>query len=58
MASKLIVAKNNRLMQASYSLSIFEQKVILLSIEKLNSGQRISGDYSFTVRDILQLGDK
>lgn len=49
MASKLVVAKDNRLIQASYALSISEQRVILLCIAKLDSRERIPEDYSFTV---------
>ncbi len=49
MESKLIVAKDNQLIQAGYTLSVSEQRVILLCIAKLDSRQKIPSNHEFTL---------
>lgn len=49
MSSKLIVAKDNQLIHASYELSISEQRVILLCIAKIDSRKQIPQNYEFTL---------
>jgi plasmid replication initiation protein len=47
--SKLIVAKDNRLIQASYTLSLAEQRVILMCIAKIDSRKPLPSNYEFTI---------
>jgi len=56
MVSKLIVAKSNDLVQASYSLSIAEQRIILLCLAKLDSRHECSDSKAFviTVDDLIK----
>lgn len=49
MESKLVVTKDNQLIQASYELSLSEQRVILLCIAKIDSRQNIPANYEFIV---------
>jgi plasmid replication initiation protein len=49
MTSKLVVTKDNQLIQAGYTLSISEQRVILLCIAKIDSRQKISDSHEFTI---------
>jgi len=49
MTSKLIVAKDNQLIHASYELTISEQRVILLCIAKIDSRKSIPENYEFTI---------
>lgn len=49
MESKLIVAKDNQLIQAGYTLSIAEQRIILICIAKLDSRKKLPDNYEFTI---------
>jgi len=49
MTSKLVVTKDNQLIQAGYTLSISEQRVILLCIAKIDSRQKIQDNHEFTI---------
>lgn len=49
MASKLMVSKGNQLIHAGYTLSISEQRVILLCLAKLDSRQKIPNNYEFSI---------
>lgn len=49
MESKLVVSKDNQLVQAGYALSLSEQRVILLCIAKLDSRKKIPDNYEFTL---------
>ena len=57
MEKNLVVAKDNKLIQASYSLSVMETRVILLCLAQWDSNNRMPDDNVFTlstddVRDI------
>jgi plasmid replication initiation protein len=58
MANNLVVAKDNKLIQASYSLSVMETRVILLCLAQWDSRQRLPNDNVFTlsVNDVKELG--
>lgn len=49
MTSKLIVAKDNQLIHASYELTISEQRVILLCLAKIDSRQELPLNFDFTI---------
>jgi plasmid replication initiation protein len=49
MGSKLLVTKDNQLINASYTLSLSEQRVILLCIAKLDSRKKITADHEFVI---------
>jgi len=49
MNTNLVVSKDNQLIQASYTLPISAQRVILLCIAKLDSRKKIDIDYEFTL---------
>src|SRR5674476_302112 len=47
--NKLIISKDNQLIQASYELSLSEQRVLLLCIAKLDSRAAKPDNYEFIV---------
>lgn len=49
MTSKLIVSKHNQLIHASYSLSISEQRILLLCLAKLDSRVKVSENQDFLI---------
>jgi plasmid replication initiation protein len=58
MENNLVVAKDNKLIQASYSLSVMETRVILLCLTQWDSRQRLPDDNVFTLStdDVRELG--
>jgi len=58
MENNLVVAKDNKLIQASYSLSVMETRVILLCLAQWDSRQRLPDDNVFTLStdDVRELG--
>lgn len=49
MTSNLVVTKGNEMIQASYSLSVSETRVILLCLSKIDSRKPLTLDYEFTI---------
>ena len=58
MENNLVVAKDNKLIQASYSLSVMETRVILLCLAQWDSRKRLPDDNVFTLStdDVRDLG--
>lgn len=57
--NNLIVVKHNRVIDAQYTMSIFEQRILLTCISKIDSTKELENNHVFivTVDDILDLVD-
>lgn len=57
--NNLIVVKHNRVIDAEYAMSIFEQRILLTCISKIDSTKELENNHIFvvTVDDIIDLVD-
>ena len=57
--NNLVVVKHNRVIDAQYTMSIFEQRILLTCISKIDSTKELENNHVFivTVDDILDLVD-
>ncbi len=57
--NNLVVVKHNRIIDAEYSMSVFEQRILLTCIAKIDSTKELDQNHIFTVSvdDIIDLVD-
>lgn len=49
MISNNLIYKDNKIIEASYKLSLIEQRIVLLAISKINSSEKITENNIFTI---------
>ena len=58
--NNLMVVKHNRVIDAEYAMSIYEQRILLTCIAKIDSTKELAPDSVFvvTVDDIIDLSER
>jgi plasmid replication initiation protein len=56
MSSKALVVKSNKVVEASYRLSLAEQRILLACIAKINSGKDLLADNHFEI-SVIEIAD-